>query len=130
MTKIDNGYNVLIVRRNTFSAFDNLVLRRKIMKKILIAIGVIIAVLFLAVPFNVFQKKMPVNNNDVIKALDAQGYTNIEIIDAQYLAVSQNDNASSAITYTVKATNPAGEDVEVYAYCGSSFKGNIIVKTK
>lgn len=72
---------------------------------------------------------MPVNNDDVIKALEAKGYTNIEIINAECVVVSQHYDVSSSTKYTVKATNSVGDDVEFYVYCGLLFN-NIAIKTK
>ena len=100
------------------------------MRKISIVVGVFIVILVLVAALNVFSEKIFINENDVMKAFEAEGYTNIEIVDTKYDAVSRNNDVSSIMIYTAKAINAVGKDVEVYAYCGSPLKSGIIIRTK
>jgi hypothetical protein len=69
------------------------------------------------------------NDNEAIKALDDQGFSNISIMDrgifgADWAGCGQDDGAY----YKAVATNPAGKRVNLLVCCGGamSFKGCVV----
>jgi len=69
------------------------------------------------------------NDNEAIKALDDQGFSNISIMDrgafgAHWAGCGEDDGNY----YNVVATNPAGKRVSLLVCCGGamSFKGCVV----
>ena len=68
-----------------------------------------------------------VDEGVAIRTLETQGFSNIQIVDRDWLFVplrggSNTDN----VRFEAVATNPAGEVVTVYVYAGWPFKGGTI----
>lgn len=62
-----------------------------------------------------------------ITALEAQGYSDIQIVDHAWFAVGfRGCDEKDAARFTAKATNPAGKAAEVYVCTGVIFKGGTI----
>ncbi len=62
-----------------------------------------------------------------VKALDAQGYSNIQIVDHSWFAVGlRGCDTSDAARFTANATNPAGKQTQIYVCTGWIFKGATI----
>lgn len=68
-----------------------------------------------------------VDKDVAIRALEKQGYSNIEIINHQYFAVGwKGCDSKDAAKFTARVTNPAGKRVEVFVCTGWLFKGATI----
>ncbi len=68
-----------------------------------------------------------VDNDVAIRSMEAQGYSNIKVIDKSWFAVGfQGCDSSDAAQFTVQATNPAGKPTVVYVCTGAFFKGGTI----
>lgn len=62
-----------------------------------------------------------------IRALEAQGYSNIQIVDHAWFAVGlRGCDEKDAARFTAKVTNPSGKPAEVYVCTGVIFKGGTI----
>lgn len=67
-------------------------------------------------------------NEDVaVRALEAQGYSNIQIVDRAWFEVGfRGCGFGDSVRFTAKVTNPAGKPAEVYVCTGVIFKGGTI----
>ena len=67
-------------------------------------------------------------NKDVaLRTLNAQGYSDIQIMDHAWFVVGlRGCDGSDAARFTAKATNPAGKSAEVYVCTGVIFKGGTV----
>ena len=62
-----------------------------------------------------------------IKALETQGYSNIEIVDNVWFAMfPRGGEGSDAARFTAIATNPIGKQVAIYVFSDLFFKGATI----
>ena len=68
-----------------------------------------------------------VGENSAVKAMEAQGYTEVEVTDHSWLAVGlRGCSVHDAARLTVRAKNSAGETAEMYVCAGWPFKGGTI----
>jgi len=68
-----------------------------------------------------------VDKDVAIRALEKQGYSNIEIINHQYFWVGwKGCDSKDAAKFTAHVTNPAGKQVEVFVCTGWILKGATI----
>lgn len=68
-----------------------------------------------------------VKNEKAIRALEANGFFKIEIIDHSWFLVGYRGcDKSDVARFTAKATNPAGKEVQLYVCTGWIFKGATI----
>lgn len=73
------------------------------------------------------------DQKDVIKVLERQGYTNIKITDAQFIAGAPYHGTKacfSAQYFIAEATDSVGKKVEIKTYSSFPFKDIIKIKTK
>jgi hypothetical protein len=86
-------------------------------------VGIVaIIIFFLAI----FRGTM-VDEKVAYQAAEIQGYSNVEVVDHAWFFVGLRGCSShDAARFTVKATNPAGKDVEYYVCSGWIFKGATI----
>jgi len=83
---------------------------------------VVIILIFLSVGRGAFA-----DQGVAVRALEAQGYSNIQIVDkAIFLVGMRGCDEKDAARFTAKATNPAGKPAEVYVCTGMIFKGGTI----
>ncbi|MBI4118275.1 MAG: hypothetical protein HY455_01935 [Parcubacteria group bacterium] len=62
-----------------------------------------------------------------VRALEAQGFSNIEIVDHVWFAIGlRGCDGNDAARFTARATNPTGRQVEVFVCTGLFFKGGTI----
>lgn len=67
------------------------------------------------------------NSSTAIKALEIQGYTDIQITDHAWLLIRfRGCDGKDAARFTATAKNPRGQEVEVYVCTGLVFKGATI----
>lgn len=90
--------------------------------KLAISVILILVVFFVVLGRGIFASK-----DVAIRALEAQGYSNIAIVDHAWLAVGlRGCDEKDAARFTAKVTNPAGKSAEVYVCTGVIFKGGTI----
>lgn len=116
------------------SSFTRNIIVLKQMEKLQWIVSILILFLFLAtIPFFTGIKINNLDQNNMIKVLEKQGYTNIKIIDEQFVAGApyHGINAGfSAQYFTAEATNSDGEGIEVHVYSAFPFKDVVKIKTK
>ena len=62
-----------------------------------------------------------------VRALEAQGYSDIQIVDHAWFAVGlRGCDEKDAARFTAKVINPAGKPAEVYVCTGVIFKGGTV----
>ena len=84
-------------------------------------------VLIIAVFFIWFGMGIFANQNVAVRTLEAQGYSNIQIVDHAWFVVGlRGCDEKDAARFTAKVTNPAGKPAEVYVCTGVIFKGGTI----
>ena len=67
------------------------------------------------------------NQGVAVRALDAQGFTGIHIVDHSWFLVGlRGCDGKDAARFTARATNASGKSVEVYVCTGVLFKGGTI----
>jgi len=82
----------------------------------------VLAALFIGVGRGAFA-----NQDVAVRTLEAQGYSNIQIVDKAWFAVGfRGCDEKDAARFTAKVTNPAGKPAEVYVCTGVIFKGGTI----
>ncbi|KKP80380.1 MAG: hypothetical protein A2271_04865 [Candidatus Moranbacteria bacterium RIFOXYA12_FULL_35_19] len=87
----------------------------------------IIIILFVAISIVLSCRGILVDKNVAIRAVETQGFSNIKVIDHAWFAVGlRGCSSKDAARFTVKATNPAGKEVECYVCSGWLFKGATI----
>lgn len=71
-----------------------------------------------------------VSKDIATRTLEAQGYRDVEVVDTAWFAVGMRGcDKNDAVRFTVRATNPAGQQTEVYVCSGAFLKaGTIRVK--
>ncbi len=68
-----------------------------------------------------------VDEGVAIKTLETQGFSNIQIVDRDWLFILFRGGApSDNVRFEAVATNPIGEIVTVYVYAGWPFKAGTI----
>ncbi len=68
-----------------------------------------------------------VNSEIAVRALKNQGFTNVEILDKDWLAVGlRGCSSSDCAKFEIKADNSAGKKVNVFVCVGWPFKGATI----
>lgn len=83
------------------------------------SVGLVIAALFL-----VFFRGAFVDKAEAVKALETQGYSNVQITSEAWLLVGVRGCAEQdAAKFSARATNPAGRQVELFVCVGWPFKG-------
>jgi len=86
-----------------------------------------IVVLVLAILSFSFIRGVFTNENEAIRALEIQGYSNITILDKDFFFVGVRGCSShDAAKYTAKVTNPLNKEVEVFVCVGFPFKGSTV----
>lgn len=91
--------------------------------RVFTAVAVIMAVLILSTLFGgIFVK-----DQVATKCLEVQGYSNIQVLDKAWFFIPMRggDRGDSA-RFHLKATNPTGQEVELYVFSGWLFKGATI----
>jgi hypothetical protein len=89
--------------------------------------NVIFVILFLVGLFIGLFRGILASEDVAVRALEAQGYSNIQIVDHAWFAVGfRGCGESDAARFTARATNPAGNSTEVYVCTGVFFKGGTI----
>ena len=75
----------------------------------------------------IFFRGVFVSKDVAERSLHIQGYSNIEVIDkAWFLVGLRSCGANDAARFTATATNPIGNEVELYVCSGVWFKGATI----
>ncbi len=88
---------------------------------------VLYIVFILAVLFIAFGRGVFVNQNVAVRTLEAQGYSNIQIVNHAWFAVGfRGCDQNDAARFTAKVINPAGKPAEVYVCTGVIFKGGTV----
>lgn len=65
-----------------------------------------------------------VSESAAITAVENQGFSNVEVVDHDWLLVGYRGcDAHDTAKFTLTATNPIGQKVEIYACSGFPFKG-------
>ena len=68
-----------------------------------------------------------VSQDVAVRALEAQGHSNIEIVDSAWFAVGlRGCDTGDAARFTARVINPAGKPAEIYVCSGAFFKGGTI----
>jgi len=68
-----------------------------------------------------------VDDSIAIKALEVQGFSNITIVEKDWLFVSfKGGGQDDSVKFITTATNPSGENVTVAVFAGWPFKGATI----
>ena len=89
----------------------------------LLIIGLII-IAFIALSFC---GGLLVDEGVAIKTLETQGFSNIQIVDRDWLFIPFRGGApTDNVRFEAVATNPAGKVVTVYVYAGWPFKAGTI----
>lgn len=87
----------------------------------------ILIILFLILAALLSCRGFLVPEDRAVSALDKRGYSNIEIIDRDVFFTSfKGCGEKDAVKFDARATNPAGEDVEVFVCSGWLFKGETV----
>lgn len=87
-----------------------------------IMILVMTAILFFALARGIF-----VSEDSAINSLETQGYSDVKITDSAWFMVGiRGCNQRDAARFTATATNPVGQEVEIYVCAGWPFKGGTI----
>lgn len=88
------------------------------------AVELIIYLLFMATIVVPLFRGMFVTSNVGVRALEAQGFTNVRIIDNSFFAVGvRGCDAQDAARITAIVTNSQGKDATLYVCAGWPFKG-------
>lgn len=88
---------------------------------------VLCVILAIAISFISVGRGAFASQNVAIRALEAQGFSNIQIVDHAWFAVGfRGCDKNDAARFTAKATNPAGKPTQVYVCTGVFFKGGTI----
>ena len=83
--------------------------------------------LFLGVLFLSCCRGIFVNEDVATRALETQGFSEIQIVDKDWLFVSlRGGGREDAVRFTAIATNPVGKQVKVFVFAGWPFKGATI----
>jgi len=91
-------------------------------KLYVIFIVVVILIMLLSLSRGIFVKE-----EVAIRALETQGYTDIEITDkAWFLIGLRGGEKTDAARFTAETNNPIGKKVKVYVFSGWLFKGATI----
>ena len=94
------------------------------MKNLLYAL---IVILFVVLVIGGICRGILVEESVAVRALEIQGYTDIEIVDHAWCFVGfRGCDRNDAARITATATNPVGRRVEVYVCSGWLFKGSTI----
>jgi len=89
--------------------------------------NVIIILAMIAVIVLAFFRGAFVSEDAAIKTLEAQGFSNITIVDHAWFAVGfRGCDEKDAARFTARVTNPAGKEATVYVCTGFLFKGGTI----
>lgn len=90
--------------------------------------GKLVIVLFFLVLFSfVLSRGVWVDKSVAVRALEIQGYQNIEVLDHAWFVVGMRGcDEKDAARFTVRATNALGKNVELYVCSGWIFKGATI----
>jgi hypothetical protein len=95
-----------------------------LLKNLLCALIVILVVVFV---IGGLCRGILVEESVAVRALEIQGYTDIEIVDHAWCFVGlRGCDRNDAAKITATATNPVGRQIEVYVCCGWPFKGSTI----
>ncbi len=91
-------------------------------------VSLIILLIFIFVVFPLVSCRGAFVNKDIaVRALEKQGYSNIEIINHQYFLVGwKGCDDKDAAKFTARAINPTGNKVEVFVCTGWFLKGATI----
>lgn len=88
----------------------------------LLLVIVIVVALFLSV-----LRGALVSENTAVRALEKQGYSNVKIIDHDWVLIGlRGCDGHDAAKFTAEVTNPAGKNTEVFVCTGWLFKGATI----
>lgn len=99
---------------------------RSIMESIPVIEVLIIIIVVVFLPLS-FCRGILVDESVAIRAMETQGYSNIEVVDHTWFIVGlRGCSKNDAARFTVKAINPAGKDIECYVCTGWIFKGATI----
>ena len=116
------------------SSFTRNITVLKQMEKLQWIVAILILFLFLAtIPFITGVKINNLDQSNIIKTLEKQGYTNIKIIDTQFVAGAPYHGINacfSAQYFTAEAINSVGESIEIHVYSAFPFKDVVEIKTK
>ncbi len=92
--------------------------------------GILILLVVVAIVVVVSLPGLLIDQSTAVKALETQGFSNVEITGRQWIAVSLfGCSSDDAAKFDVVAINPVGKQVEVYVCAGWPFKG-ATVRTK
>lgn len=73
---------------------------------------------------SVFSGAFLVDESKAVRALETQGYTNVEITSRDWFAVSVRGCAKEdVVKFNAEVTNPAGKRVKLFVCVGWPFKG-------
>ena len=68
-----------------------------------------------------------VDKSEAVRALDTQGYSNIQITDEKWFVVGlRGCESTDAVRFDVTAVNPVGKKVNLFVCVGWPFKGSTI----
>jgi len=68
-----------------------------------------------------------VKDEVAIRCLEIQGYSHIQVLDKAWFAIPiRGGDRGDAARFHMRATNPTGQQVEVYVFSGWLFKGATI----
>jgi hypothetical protein len=88
---------------------------------------ILYAVLVLVIFFVVVGRGIFASQDVAVRALEAQGYSDIQIVDHAWFAVGlRGCDDKDAARFTAKVTNPAGKSAELYVCTGVIFKGGTV----
>lgn len=89
--------------------------------------GILYIIFFLVVILLIFGRGIFVNQDVAVRTLEAQGYSNIQIVDKAWFMVGfRGCDDRDAARFTAKVTNPAGKPAKVYVCTGVIFKGGTV----
>lgn len=87
-----------------------------------ICLGIVVAGILIL--FIIFGRGLAVKEQTAIKAMNDQGFKNVQVIDHSWFFIGWRGGSDDDVArFTVKATNPAGEEVTMHVFSGWPFKG-------
>ena len=90
-------------------------------------IEVLTLIFFLVMVFFGIFRGIFASEDLAIRALEKRGYSNIQITDHKWFCVGlRGADTQDAAMFEATATNPVGEEVEVYVCRGWPFKGGTV----
>ena len=90
--------------------------------ELMVVVSIVVLLAALLVPTGMF-----VDEDVAVRALEAQGFTKVEVVDKAYYFIGmRGGDQSDSVRFECEAINPAGKRVTMHVFSGWLFKGATI----